>query len=325
MSYLKKICLLKEYKAGLSTTGKKLSGMIKCEDFVSGTKLELSVLDLAPPQNDNYLLFIGNSNKNVVYTINSGFAYFNCSKEVLDISLPFGAIIILEKTQEVVMFGKTLDYPLELKDFLKIYKEKSLTLYLEEERIEKEIDNAYEYSDDVVATENYYENDDVDLKNLTLKDGYEELKNESVDNADFLKKEEQEKEDNAIKNEQSTCPIQEELTSKDCPDLLEFSTTLQDSSLECFSINEDVENLLNSYPRFAELENAIYKSRWVIISLEGCEYYFGRATLQDEGYLCYAVKGEIGACPKELENLATFIPSPYSKNAGYYVMFQKEN
>ena len=130
------------------------------------------------------------------------------------------------------------------------------------------------------------------------------------------------------KNEQSSCSCQEEIkdcNSSDCPSLTDFASIVTEQEENCFCINEDVENLLNSYPRFAELENAIYGSKWVTISLEGCEYYFGRTILDKDSYLCYAVKGEQNCCPTELKDLATFIPSPYSKNMGYYVMFQKEN
>ena len=66
----------------------------------------------------------------------------------------------------------------------------------------------------------------------------------------------------------------EDCNNSDCPSLTDFASIVNEQEENCFCINEDVENLLNTYPRFAELENAIYGSKWVTISLEGCEYYF---------------------------------------------------
>ncbi len=325
MKYFKKVCQIKEYRAGFSSVGDTLSGMIKCEQNGSKIKLELSVLNLAPPNDTKYLLFIGNSQKNCLFTLNSGFCNFYTSEELLDLSYPFAVMILLENSSSPIAFGKTLDYEYSLKEFLKIYKEKSATLFLEEQQDEKEIVKGLLYSNDVVATENYYDNADVDLENLTLKDNDEKLKNDSTYQQNNPKEKEQEDADDSAKDEQDFCSIQKEILScnaQNCPSLLEFVSTVPDQ--ENFSFDEDVENLLNSYPKFAELENAIYGSRWVTISLEDCEYYFGRATIGSEAYLCYAVKGEDGCCPNELKELATFIPSPYSQNFGYYVMFQKE-
>ena len=329
MSYIKKICLLKECKKGFSTTGNTLQGMIKCEQNANRVNIELSLTNLAPLKNDKYILFIGNSSKNIVYELSTGFCNFYSSVELLDISYPFAVIILLENSCEVVMFGKTLDYPSSLKDFLQIYKDKRLDLYLEDEQIEKEIEKEFLYSDDVVATENYYENKDVDLKNLTLKaEENENPKNENSYPCDTAETKSKKETDSFAKDEQPNCNCQEEIDScndTDCPSLTDFASIVNEQEENCFCINEDVENLLNTYPRFTELENAIYGSKWVTISLEGCEYYFGRTIIEKDSYLCYAVKGEQNCCPTELKDLATFIPSPYSKNKGYYVMFQKEN
>ena len=335
MDYIKKICLIKECCAGFSCTGEKLNGMVKCEQTNASVKIELSVDNLAPLENDKYLLFIGNSNKNCVFYIEGGFCNIITYVDLLDISSDFAVLILLENQKKPIAFGKTLLYPYSVTEFLELYKQKDLTLFLEEQNIENLIEENFNYSDDVVATENYYEFGDVDLKNLSLKEEDENAKNEIATGQNLLQEKEQENKVDTRENESTFNPSEKincetstptQTTQSDCPSLTEFADLLQeDDSLNNFSICEDVENILNSYPRFAELENAIYNSKWVSISLEGCEYYFGKASISADSYLCYAVKGEINSCPTELKDLATFIPSPYSKTQGYYVMFQKEN
>jgi len=327
MNYLKRVCLIKEYSAGFSCSGKGIYGIAKCEMLNDRINIDLSIVDIAMPQNDNFILFIGNSQKNCIYTLKESDCKFSTTTDVLDITCPFAIMLVLEKNQKIIAFGKTLDYNFSVEEVFKIYKEKSLNLFLEEQAQEKEIDNAFLYSDDVVATENYYENNDVDFNNLKIKDVYnEECKNDEPSCSNIHEEENQNSKNCISENAENFHPIQEELnTCKGEDSLKDLSSYLQEEkSCECFSVNEDVENVLNSYPRFPELEQSIYNSKWVVIALDECEYYFGKVLVGSDSYLCYAVKGERGCCPKELENLASFIPSLYSNTQGFYVMFQKE-
>lgn len=328
MDYIKKICLIKEYSAGFSIEGQKISGMAICELSFNRVTIEISISNLAPLKDDNYVVFIGNSAKNTVFTLNNGYGKFVTTSDILSLEQDFAILVLLENPSKIIAFGKTLSYPYSAEKFFECYKEKSLTLFLEEEATEREIEEALKYSDDVVATENYFEKEDVDFKNLSLKEKDEKSENEFFSGENKLQKEAEKNTDDSAKNESYCEPCKEgDLNSSpdsDCPSLEEFAQAITEQG-ETLSVCEDVENLLNYYPRFAELENAIYNSKWVTVPLDGCEYYFGRANISSDVYLCYAVRGERDCCPKELENLATFIPSPYSKTSGFYVMFQKEN
>lgn len=275
MKLLKRVCVLKQAEEGYSYSGKQAMAMAKCQKTGTENSILLSFMDLAPLKRGEYVVVVGKSEKCVCFSTDETGTQKDFHDCQVDFALPFSVSVVADDGENVaiVLFGQTVDCnetPLSMKNaYLSQRKEKKI----EEAQTEKIIDEAYgntlsseSYSDDVVATENYFENSDVDAENLTL---------------------------------------------------------IEKNDIDCSFLQEDLEEIMKSYPPFEELEKSVYGSKWVKIRLEKGEYYFGKATIHDEKYLCYAVRGQKDRCPEELKSLACFIPSAVEKD-GFFVMFQRE-
>ncbi len=281
MKLLKRVCVLKEIENGYSYSGKQAKAMAKCQKTGAENSISLSFMDLAPLKHGSYIIVVGNSEKCVYFSSDETGIQKDFHDSLIDFALPFSVSVIYDDGEKTgaVLFGQTSDCnetPLSMKN---AYVTKKREKEKEFEKTEKIIDDIYNdnetsaeiYSDDVVATENYFENSDVDAENFTL-----------------------------IEDEKE--------------------------SVDCAFLQEDLDEIMKSYPPFEELEKSVYGSKWVKIELEKGEYYFGKAKIHDEKYLCYAVRGKKDCCPEELKSLACFIPSPSKTETedGFFVMFQCE-
>ena len=89
-------------------------------------------------------------------------------------------------------------------------------------------------------------------------------------------------------------------------------------------MKDEIEKVLNDYPKEESLEAMVENSRWVRITYGDGKYYifgviFGGGEAQ---YICYGVPSENPfAPPPSLEN-SSFIPAYPEGNAGYWVMYQ---
>ncbi len=306
MNYLKKICIFKEISSGYTYNGKPLSGMLKCEKVNSTITLSLSVCGLAPNKKGSYFLVVGKASLFEVFEIDCGDYSTKIYEDIIDITSPFCAGIIIAQENKVLCYASTPDYKGKSQDVLDFFNAKRLAISNEQDLLEKEIENALRgeqeastYEDDTLATENYYENADVDLKNLSVK----EL--------------------NDIKANQNEAFDKQNFKQEKTKDFKNDPCIYDEDSCECFTAIEDVENVLSCFPRYKDLEQAVYGSVWVTVPLDKGEYYFGKAQIGEEKYLCYAVKGQRDECPEELKALACFIPcAPFKPDEGYFVMFQ---
>lgn len=305
MKYTKKVLFLKEVSAGFSYNGEEVKGLAKLEKL-GQVKLDLSLINLAPLKSGEFFIIIGSPTKNVIYQIDeSGFLGEVCG---IDIEEPISLSLISKALNvKVVLFGCSGDFEYSHKDMLNAFLEKKQILDKEESIENDVIDNALNYFDETLATENYYENSDVDLKNLKVCDAENNFDEDNV--------RQDKQEDLQTKTQASPC--------EDETDFINDCDKLDSNFFEC--IKEDVENILSSYPRFDELERAIYGSKWVKIELENGEYYFGETSLYNEKHLCYAVRGEKNNCPKEFIGKACYVPcSSFSDEKGFFVLFQSE-
>lgn len=303
MNYLKKICIFKEIGSGYAFNGKSLNGMLKCELINDSLTLYLSVGPLATPKIGEYYLVIGNKEFEC-YKIDCGETVIKPQTKSLDLSLPFCAGIVLSEQNKLICYTCTPDYRGGQEEIVEFFTIRQSTLVQEEKIIEEQIEQSIlnEYTDDVVACDNYYENEDVDLKNLSIKENsyvYQASQNEDVNKQNF--------------QQEKTVQTQNHICEDD----------FGEDSQQCFTAMEDVENVLKTFPRFSELERAVYGSVWVSIPLEQGEYYFGKTQIGEEKYLCYAVRGKKHDCPEQLKELACFVPcAPYKPDEGFFIMFQ---
>ena len=302
MNYLKKICVFKEIGAGYTYNGKPINGMLKCELVNQTLTLNLSLSTLAPTRVGEYQLVVGRRESFECFEVTGGECVIKTQNSLVDITQPFCAGIFSCAENKLICYASSTDYKAKLTDIVDFYTNHKSIYEKEEKEIEEQIDECFEYSDDAVVTENYYENEDVDIKNLSLKEGFYDCETNQNANA--------EKQD--FKQEETTKTQKHICEDAFCED-----------SQQCFTAMEDVENVLKCFPRFSELEKAVYGSVWVSIPLEQGEYYFGKTQIGEDKYLCYAVRGKKQECPEELKELSCFVPStPYKPDEGFFIMFQ---
>lgn len=156
-----------------------------------------------------------------------------------------------------------------------------------------------EYNDDLIATENYYE-DFYEQKRLLAE--------------------------TTIGNQQ---PKQEEIKKEEnCNPILYESKPNFGAQNEFFNgIKQKIEELFNKFSKNSELESLIPESEFCKISYDGDRFY-SVGTISENGcvkYLCYAVEGEFSSINADLRQYFRFIPrSPFAPyGSGYYLVFQR--
>lgn len=363
MKLLKKVCVLKQIANGYSYSGKDAKGMAKCEKKGNENYLEISLMDVAPLKKGKYVAFISNSQKGVYFDCDETGLEKEFSDLIFDLEKPFSITLIIDDdlNSYPVLFGQTENNgqtPSSATDDYILLKRKNKE---EREKEEELIDRTYSesesdtlnlsveeilskshiftdkvspdgYADDVVATENYFEKADVDAKNLTLKEENCEI-NEKQNRFFKLKKtfennsypiNEPPDENSFPVKEPTQTPCQKNAENENDEQLNRQDNDFKNNSCECAFLQEDLDTVMNSYPEFYELEKSVYGSKWVKIELAKGEYYFGKASIHDKKYLCYAVRGQKNCCPEELKDLSCFIPCQTSDEEGFFVMFQNE-
>lgn len=355
MKLLKKVCILKQIANGYSYSGKNAKGMAKCEKKGDENYLEISLMDVAPLKKGKYVAFISNSQKGIYFDCDETGLEKEFSDLIFDLEKPFSVSLIIDDDLNAypVLFGQTEnnnqtpssatdDYiSLKIKNKKEREKEEELidrtfgelksdALNVSDEEVLSKSNiftdklSPEGYADDVVATENYFEKADVDAKNLTLKEEIDEKQNNF-----FKLKKSFEKNSYPINEppDENSFPV-EEPTQTPCPKNDERfnrqDNEVKNASCECAFLQEDLDTVMNSYPEFYELEKSVYGSKWVRIELAKGEYYFGKASIHDKNYLCYAVRGQKDCCPEELKDLSCFIPCQTSDEEGFFVIFQNQ-
>ena len=167
------------------------------------------------------------------------------------------------------------------------------------------------YDDEVVATENYFEFDDVDRENLTIR----------------------EKCDGNSDEERGKAKGSEEIAGKDedAQSLFRFagSENLREDAGACYydQVKGELSELFTNHPAEEELEKCVPFSRWARVTFARNKYYTV-GVISDEKrpkYICYGVPAEKrGEPPDALKGKCSFLPlslfDPDGK--GYWMMFQ---
>lgn len=161
------------------------------------------------------------------------------------------------------------------------------------------------YNDETVATENYYEENDDERKQLQ-KVG---------ENAHVESPAEKQGAEKGL----------DETPNGDAPCVRRAVKTDPDGYY--LSVKEEIERLFQTYPRDKTLVGAFSDSDWVRIkgTQDNPQYLVG--VVKREGrvlYVCYALAAEDrNAPPDEIKNVCAFVPvSAYSQEKGFFVIFQ---
>lgn len=170
-----------------------------------------------------------------------------------------------------------------------------------------------EYDDEVVATENYFENNDDFAEKLKKikefdNDGFEDALHDCG---------------NEKENESSEKAFESLADEESFGGGEEYS----ESNPYFRKVKNELENVFDSFPKERSLERCIPKSRWARVSFSADKYYVVGIVGENgkEKYICYGIPSEYKSNPpKELDGFCSFVPSSVFDmlGKGYYMMFQ---
>ncbi len=201
MSYLKKVCVLKQLDSSFSLPNKSLGGIVRLEQESGVTTLFCSIIDLSLFPHGEFYLFILDGKKEI-FSIPLGKRPTSFSRAIdfdLDLKLGFaaGLCFIASDLPTLAAFGLTDGFNLTAKEFRKAVAERCLSIrkskpqkdvfqnnVVKSDELQnnafqndKTVSSAFEYNDEAVATENYYELDDSIKEKLSI---FEDLENERI-------------------------------------------------------------------------------------------------------------------------------------------------
>lgn len=155
------------------------------------------------------------------------------------------------------------------------------------------------YDDELIATENYFENVGENYENnLYIKNEISNLKDKAQEKGSY-------KESETFINEKDDYDCKENYFLK---------------------IKDKLFSLLNTHEKFADLDEIFENSNFVKIPYDDTRFYIVGVIKEKEDlkYLCYGVKGTYDNPPKELDGYCRFIPKNCYEltSDGYYLIFQ---
>ncbi len=344
MDFEKKVLVLKQVTEGYSINGKPTSGIARLERENGVTTLYLTLVNYAPMTSGEFYVFVCDKTKKLRYfTLGKSPAGITKNLEFpLDISsgLCFSIVFIKDDLPILVSYACADSLYVSIPDFKKLIAEqllkdrrqnvKAVDPFVAAERLNdcQKIHNEYneksqpsttetkvDYNDEIVATENYYNNDlelskkleiinqmdkdDVRTKNVNGYSEREETKEESQQNANFLQDEEN---FNSGEN-----------YSADNPYFL--------------SVRAELDDIFQKFPEEKSLIRSVPDSKWAKINYSEQKYYVVGVIYENnkEKYICYGVPATYSTePPKQLKGYCSFIPISVfdMKGDGFWMMFQ---
>lgn len=308
MTYIKKMCILRQAKQGFSGDGKTLSGLIKVEQYGKNLAVEVSVINFAPLVSGEYYCLIADTKGRVETLALRGKSLFNILSD-LDISNGFCGIICFVKNEIVpIAYGINGNAQYDWKSILNATLPPTSSKNTEETAVtetEETTSQNTSYDDETVAMENYYKEQE-DGQSMSEKvSGDASLENSA-------EKQDEEARTDAPKNADDTRVLHP------------FAT---DGDGYYRSIKSEIDELFSVYPKDDTLKGAFSCSEWVRVKGDenAPEYLVG--VIYDDGkakYICYALKAENkDTPPKEIKEACSFIPiSVFDDSDGFFVIFQ---
>ncbi len=332
--FYKKVLVLKQLEKDYSIGSKSVSGIARVEIENGVSEFFLSVINLAPATHGEYYAFILDKNQKVFcLPIGAQTSIQKTLPYIPDIScLSFGLIHSVDYIPITVAFASTESDAHTLKDFKKTVAEHFSSIRQRELKSEQTTvkpaptqqaeqtseqqppDTPIEYNDEVVATENYFEYDNIEDKLQLIK----EFDRGSIPDENELpacgcqeKAQKIDKDDNGAKDEKDAT----------------FSEKPDEQIPYFVTVRQELDEIFEKFPPEPALEKMFYKSKWAKIFYSENKHYVVGLIYEEnkERYICYGVPGEYSTePPKELKGFCSFIPlSIFSLHGdGYWMMFQ---
>lgn len=341
MEFYKKVLVLKEISEGFSITGKAVSGIARMEKDSGVSTFYLSLINVATTDGGNYFAFLKCGKKLLCFDLGKRpLSYRTVITEELDLSLGFAVSLcfIRDDLPITVAFACTDTCTFGVSEMKKSVIDKCLA----DRKISKKDkplpkpptpvkpplsplptpdpntcppDEFKDYNDEVVATENYYDND---------LDFAEKLKFIERFDDDFLQFK------NAVSSDQNQTKTQENSAFADGFPHEENPCNSKNFSAEnpyYLTVQNELEDLLAKFPEEPCLKRNVPDSRWVKIHYSETKYYVVGIVKENclEKYICYGVPGKYSPePPPTLKGFCSFVPCSIFDltGDGYWMMFQ---
>ena len=305
MLFCKKVLLLKEISYGFSSSVSPVSGILRLEQEDCVSTLNLTLVNIAS-KSGNYYLYLC-FDKKTIFSFDLGRRPFSFNEKndafpSADYGFCAGIVFIKDNIPTVVAFSRTENFSMLIHDFKKIVADRCI----------KEFNKTYD--DEVVATENYFKDDDISskleiIKNLDID--YVQNENALPDSSNKGQTE---------KNETDTFFGQDETNSpsrKDC----------SESTPYYFKVKKELDGIFSRFPLEEKLCALTPDGVWVKVGYGNQKFYVVGLIREcgKEKYICYGVPSKYREVPpKELAGYASFVPlSVFDlKGDGYFIMFQ---
>lgn len=336
MQFFKKTIVLKEITESFSTLNKRVGGIARLESENGVSVFHLSLINILKKEQGCYFAYLLSSPKDLtVFKLGARPTNFNKTLEdERDFSSGFavGIVYIDSGIPTLVAFGAEQGKSISVAEFKKLVLEKCLA----ETRTKKDIlftagapeqkppvplpfpkklpvaPDQNPYDDEVVATENFYLNDEKFLEKIRAL--------ESIGDYD--------------RTETSDQP----LYGKETPNKMRKGTDRAENETNfCHrettkipyyqSVKKGLDKLFSQYPEEPTLKLSMPNSSWIKIPLENGKHYAVGLIKENgkEKYICYGAPAPYSATPpKELGANAVFVPlSIFNLHGnGYWLLFQ---
>lgn len=319
-----RVILLKEISSGFSTNGDEVRGVVRLSPLSNHFSLNISIVNLSKTHGGNYILIYKGENCGFLSLPSTDGGKFTINENCKSLLVAF----LANNKITPVIFGKLSKDGEDWESLVKIAEKHyqiNDTTASESSFLAKKTD----YDDEAVATENYYE--------------YDEVKNEQNDcdgvytKSDGTEKQEETKSrpQNDERYEDDFFQVEsEKLFNKEMSDNVDFKEKFNDSYGRTPNLEEDFFDKIASEltpvfeknPPEENLSSMVHNSRWVKVS-GGNEKHFVVGIISEKNtpvYVCYGIPGKYGVPPAEIKGYSSFIPiSPFDlKGKGYWVMYQ---
>ena len=342
MDYDKKVLVLKQVNGGFSSCAKPVSAIARVESENGVSDFHISIINLAPVSDAEYRAYFCDSEKRI-FEFNLGVRplSFNLQFPVcpsLEGGFAVGVYFIKDYLPTPVCLGFSQGFGIDKTSLNKMVAEKCLNSFkspqkeylkvCEQHTFDKEIDSHAipsisvppilstppQYDDEAVATENYYEKDQIELtdKEILQEFNRERLsyKNEFIDYASQEKTRESTQGFARCENEAFASRFQSDKQQN-------YYSTVKDEHEDIFNKFESESYLCSLFP----------SSKWAKINYAKDKFYVVGLVVEKGApkYVCYGVPDDNPTTPPEQLkgycSLVKLFPNTQNKR-GYWMMFQ---
>lgn len=348
MIFVKKMCVLRQVRAGFSDDGRQVSGVVKVEQYGKNLAVEVSVVGFAPLSVGEYYCLVADANDRVELLPLRGKCLFNLISE-LDIGGGFCAVVCLVKNGVTpIAYGVSGNREYDFDKLIKAAPKERLNARFYTAATESEDFSAVDSEAEPLkndegmheVTESFAKNDggiygnngdatgntkDVSRGDKEIRENKENgYDDEMIAREDYFSKEESdERGQTAVRDENEGFATARETEVGDArqtaanDDHAEnvcraFKPELDGGEASYYrSVKDEIDEIFAKYETDETLSAAFPCSKWVKVSEGGkAEYLIG--VVYEEGeplYVCYAFPAkDKNAPPPEIAETCAFVP-----------------